>query len=86
MSKYRKKPVVVEAARYNGEITDELLLILGPSNLGSATHWHAMHGSLIINTLEGQMQAQPGDWIIKGVAGEIYPCKDDIFRKTYEHA
>ena len=39
---------------------------------------------VVIETLEGDMQAQAGDWIIKGVKGELYPCKDDIFRQTYE--
>jgi len=38
----------------------------------------------VINTLEGQMIAKKGDWIIKGINGEIYPCKPDIFKKTYE--
>jgi hypothetical protein len=42
--------------------------------------------TLEIETLEGTMRAQPGDWIITGVKGEIYPCKDDIFRATYEPA
>lgn len=42
--------------------------------------------ALIINTLEGQMTALPGDWIIRGVKGEIYPCKPDIFASTYERA
>ena len=39
---------------------------------------------VVVETLEGDMQAQAGDWIIKGVKGELYPCKDDIFRQTYE--
>ena len=42
--------------------------------------------SLLIRTLEGEMKAQPGDWIIRGIAGEVYPCKPDIFEATYESA
>ena len=45
---------------------------------------HRTSERLVISTLEGDMTAEPGDWIITGVAGEVYPCKDDIFRKTYE--
>lgn len=41
-------------------------------------------GFLLIATLEGVMQAKPGDWVIRGVQGEFYPCRDDIFRATYE--
>lgn len=43
-------------------------------------------GSLVIRTLEGDMHANPGDWIIRGVAGELYPCRQDIFEQTYEPA
>lgn len=43
-------------------------------------------GSLVIRTLEGDMRANPGDWIIRGVAGELYPCRQDIFEQTYEPA
>ena len=42
------------------------------------------HDHILIPTLEGDMEARPGDWIIKGVAGEFYPCKPDIFEQTYE--
>ncbi len=58
MSKFRKKPVVVEAIRLTQPIE--------------------------IKTLEGTMVGNPGDWLITGVNGEQYPCKDDIFQKTYE--
>jgi hypothetical protein len=53
-----------------------------------ATHWHtegpAGDARVIISTLEGNMAADPGDWIIKGVKGEFYPCKPDIFDATYD--
>lgn len=79
---YRKKPVVIEAYRFDNRIWNHPphWLTLAMSN-GEIVH-HANH--LIINTLEGQMRANFDDWIIKGVAGEIYPCKPDIFTATYE--
>jgi hypothetical protein len=89
--KYRKKPVVIEAFQL-----DERPLI------GEAWFWDAVSNDQIIThdfgksysnpawceikTLEGIMKAQTGDYIIKGVNGEIYPCKPDIFEKTYEEA
>lgn len=77
----RKKPVVVEAVQWNGCNFDEV--------------YHFTHCclsyvkpikklELSIQTLEGEMIASKGDWIIKGVNGEFYPCKPDIFEKTYE--
>ena len=60
MTKFRKKPVVIEAEQWHGP------------------------GQKIIPTLEGDMAANPGDWIITGVRGEKYPCKPDIFEATYE--
>ena len=79
--KFRKKPVVIEAIRYVGtfESQRECLKFCG----GFATYYIA-HGEFVIYTLEGSMTAQPGDWIIKGVKGEFYPCKPDIFELTYE--
>lgn len=83
--KFRKKPVVIEAVRWDpsGKPTDlpEWLwnvLMLQPEMFRQET------GTLTIRTLEGDMRAEPGDWIIKGVKGELYPCKPDIFEATYE--
>lgn len=77
MAKYRKKPVVIEAF----------------SNVPDATvpEWFDLRGitlgaTIKIATLEGIMEAAPGDYIIRGVKGEIYPCKPDIFVATYESA
>jgi hypothetical protein len=56
--KYRKRPVVIEAAR--------------------------MDVPFQVHTLEGTMEGNPGDWLIKGVEGELYPCKDSVFQATYE--
>lgn len=76
--KFRKKPVVIEAVKWIGENIDEVRMLDGERGI-------SMNGnSLIIHTLEGQMEAKLGDWIIKGIVGEIYPCKPDIFEKTYE--
>jgi len=78
MPKYRKKPVVIEAVKWTGSNTKEINQFAMP---------HGVHGSkVVIQTLEGLMEGIPGDWIIKGVKGEFYPCKPDIFEATYEPA
>ena len=89
--KYRKKPVEVEAFFFNVDvdtiapkwftqaIVDEKIWIDR-----SIVDGHARIYGCTINTLEGRMHAKLGDYIIKGVNGELYPCKPDIFRKTYE--
>lgn len=80
MPKFRKKPVVIEAVRN----TNDLKPVDLHAFLGSFDRVRADGHSLIILTLEGEMRADPGDWIIKGVKGEFYPCKPDIFEATYE--
>ena len=90
--KFRKKPIVIEAIQYDGKNRDSILVGLGMPEIGheleSETAYLAGVAppvfSLIISTLEGDMKAHIGDWIIKGINGEFYPCKDDIFEKTYE--
>ena len=83
ITKYRKKPVEIEACQY------------GPATCAEICAWmgieHRAHegepcgvGQFLIETLEGTMAANPGDFIIKGVSGEFYPCKPDIFVATYE--
>lgn len=81
MPKYRKKPVVIEAVQWTGENATEMSLFIGRSDIG---RWY--NGTLVlpIETLEGQITANPGDWVIKGVKGEFYPCKPDIFDATYD--
>lgn len=75
--KYRKKPVVIGAMQWDGKDLLELsgfvgdAMIIGP-------------GAVMIRTLEGDLRVSRGDYIIKGVQGEFYPCKPDIFEKTYE--
>lgn len=99
MTKYCKKPVVVEAVQFDGfEWVDggrEAMFDLSfspPDWITEATA-KAVHDegaidndgeSLFIHTLEGELEARPGDWIIRGIQGELYPCKPDIFALTYE--
>ena len=78
MSKFRKKPIVIDAMQYYPDST-ELVLVFGQGKIKQTGQ-----DTLAISTLEGTMQARLGDWIIKGVAGEFYPCKPDIFAATYE--
>lgn len=91
--KYRKKPVVIEAFKWTGDQnqTEEPLWIVDAINNGTVvipgSEWSINHHGFIameINTLEGVMVAKQGDYIIKGIQGEIYPCKPDIFEQTYE--
>jgi len=80
MAKFRKKPVEIEAIQFIGtkENVEEI------RNLDNNIIWHFNQNLLSIPTLEGTMTAQLNDWIIKGVNGEVYPCKPDIFEKTYD--
>ena len=81
--KYRKLPVVVEAFHYAGRQDDFDLMRWCETIEGSRQI--SFHGDeCSIQTLEGEMEVRPGDYIICGVHGELYPCKPDIFRKTYE--
>ena len=88
MAKYRKKPVVIEAKQWVGSLQEAHELIgwvnEGLDPLANAIAVLGDWGVISIRTLEGNMAAQHGDWIIKGVRGEFYPCKDDIFEATYE--
>jgi len=87
MSKFRKRPIVIEAMELGHS----------PASLAEICEWAERHGAVLsadhdgkenhclcIQTLEGVMIARVGDWVIKGVKGEFYPCRDDIFQATYE--
>lgn len=78
---YHKKPVIIEAVLFDGSLSSlqEVLELSGEEKIKIATNEY-----LMIDTLEGQMKASKGDYIIRGVEGEIYPCKPDIFIQTYE--
>lgn len=81
MSKYRKKPVEVEAWQYGQEICT------APEWMRDAVRDEIVRridDSVYVITLEGKMKVSENDYIIKGVSGELYPCKSDIFKKTYE--
>lgn len=86
MPKFRKRPVVIEAVQWTGSNVDEIATFFGtPSTIVAACISEVLNERrLPIVTLEGVVTASPGDWIIRGVAGEYYPCKPDIFAKTYE--
>lgn len=75
--KYRKKPVVIDAIQWNGENFQEISEFVGE-------HLIETEKSIQIKTLEGNHILSVGDYIIKGIKGEFYPCKPDIFEKTYE--
>lgn len=79
--KYRKKPVVIEAVLWTGENIKEVMDFMNWRNAA-----HDKRIGLVIHTLEGNHNALVGDYIIKGVKGEFYPCKPDIFHMTYEIA
>jgi len=84
--KYRKKPVVVEAIKWTGENFEEIVNLIGnPEEVKQDRKavYDESDMTLKIKTLEGTMTAKPGNYIIKGVAGEFYPCKPDIFEATY---
>lgn len=87
--KYRKKPIVIEAMQLTEKNFDPNILDF----VGERTNYpnckiagiDPEDGYFKIKTLEGVMQGRIGDWIIKGINGEFYPCKPDIFEKTYEY-
>lgn len=91
MSKYRKKPVVIEAFRLGEDDMPDwfmdmvsynaIILHLESRNLSSSK---SVEGFCLIKTLEGEMRGECGDYIIQGIKREIYPCKPDIFEATYE--
>lgn len=84
MGKYRKKPVIIDAIRWDGtaECLEQIKTELGTRGLGNAIE--GLDRKLRIDTLEGTMRANLGDMVIRGVKGELYPCKPDIFESTYE--
>ncbi len=86
MAQYRKKPLVIEAFHLPSDEGDDWM----PFQRWCKEHGldcdNAYDDEIILVTLKGPMYAKPGDWIIKGVAGEFYPCKDEIFKATYEGA
>ena len=96
--KYRKRPVVIDAVQFTGTNHPEVCAFFGGEEDGAphehfdstesgfdpTFHPNFVGGCVEIYTLEGVMTADEGDWIIRGVQGEFYPCKPDIFEATYE--
>lgn len=86
MAKFRKKPVVIEAVLYGGSTSDisDIREWMGTGIYNESQIKFRDLRSMRIDTLEGVMTVSPGDYIIRGVKGEFYPCKPDIFAATYE--
>ena len=90
--KYRKKPLVINAIQWNENNLKEVMEFMGSEfrydeNTNYITNKFIYYKStkkLFINTLEGKMEVAKGDYIIKGIKGEFYPCKPYIFMKTYD--
>lgn len=78
--KFQKKPVVIDAVQFTGTNHEEICAFVGKENMVVASELP----HITIVTLEGNMKASQGDWIIRGVKGEYYPCKPDIFEQTYQ--
>lgn len=86
VSRFRKRPVEVDAWQFNGEDRPDWPVWV-KSHPDTAIHYERERPQplyISIDTLEGEMRAQKGDWIIRGTAGELYPCKPDIFAEIYE--
>lgn len=75
--KIRKKPIVVDGIQWTGDNQLEIVKFMGPPIVVNA-------GAIVITTLEGVMRAETNYWIIKGVKGEFYPCRLDVFLETYD--
>lgn len=79
IKKYRKKPIVIEAMQYTEKtLISDIIDFIGSSFCGTNGD------KILIHTLEGPLSASVGDYIIKGIKGEFYPCKPDVFNSTYE--
>lgn len=88
--KYRKKPVEIEAFQYDGDMIFSSGTPYAPDwalkAIKDGVMYYKGQGELYIKTLEGDHHVSAGDYVIQGVAGELYPCKPDIFAKTYEES
>lgn len=82
--KYRKKPVTIEAMRLTLGNAKDVCDWMHSATKGEQRKGITPEGAVEIHTLEGTMRADVGDWVIRGVQGEFYPCKPDIFEATYD--
>lgn len=85
VKKYVKKPIIIEAIKFKNDSVETIMEINEFMNLDELRVNYNIQDkpAIIIPTLEGNMRAEIGDYIIKGINGEFYPCKPDIFNKTY---
>lgn len=88
-TRFQKKPIVIEAAHWPGGADTATPIIDWVRANGGIASWFpgesgAEHERILLDTLEGPVHASVGDWIIRGIAGEFYPCRDVIFLATYE--
>ena len=81
---FRKRPIVIEALQWKGGSNIEIAAFLGDNSWKYCYETNTTPEMLEISTLEGTICASRNDWIIRGIQGEFYPCKPDIFEKTYE--
>lgn len=80
MNKYRSKPVIIEAIQFTMKNLNKIM-----TNHSNGRLWYTPNlQTITIKTLEGDMVAKEGDWIIKGTEGEFYPCIDSVFKRKYE--
>jgi len=86
VQRYIKKPIIIEAIQFNIDNTEYIKTWLRNNYVSYSEGFRdeTVLVEIIINTLEGNMKASYGDYIIKGINGEFYPCKADIFKKTYD--
>ena len=89
MKKYRKKPLIVHAAQWDGERLDDMYPIAFFEQYNQNWHYGHFGGQMpgrkiIIHTLEGEMECMPGDYVVKGIREEFYPVKESIFLESYE--
>jgi hypothetical protein len=82
--KFRKRPVVIEAMQLIDDLANHTAIADWVTSHGGKVRMPALEPCLYIQTLEGEMRADLGDWVIRGLAGEFYPCKPDVFEKSYE--
>ena len=80
-NRYRKKPIEIEAIRFDGKCAGNILEFCSDAFVTMPPTGNYLY----IKTLEGDMMVSPGDYVIKGIKGEFYPCKPDIFEATYDH-
>ena len=82
-NKYVKKPIVIEAMQFDGTNKSAMAIMGWMVGNGAGRQVRVATRGLTIMTFEGDMLAKPGDWVIRGIKGEFYPCKPDIFEATY---